>query len=98
MSVVEQFDKNIDAAIKRGSLNRAENGAMIEVARKLAELIDTPEWPMVNGKIDNVSPAVFLKYCDALGIMPNIDTAKTKQKAKLAAITTSSKFAKASNG
>lgn len=71
MSVVESFDAAIDAAIKDGCLDRVKHGAAIEAARKVASMMDEPQWPMVNGKLDNVSPSVFLKYCDSLGIMPD---------------------------
>ena len=100
MGVLESLNISIDSAIKRGSINETDHGAIIEAARKVAVVMDEPEWPIVRGKIDNVSPSVFLKYCDALGITPSVDKsdAKPKPKAKMAAFTSSSKFAKAANG
>ena len=100
MGVVDSFDTAINQAINEHRLDRDSHGAVIEAARKVAAVMDEPEWPIVRGKIDNVSPSVFLKYCDALGICPNIDVepSKPKPKAKLTTFASSSKFAKAVNG
>lgn len=69
MSVLESFNGAIESLVSDGRLDAVEQGPAIEAARKLAEMMDGPDWPMVNGKLDNVSPGVFLKYCDALGIV-----------------------------
>lgn len=98
MGVLESFNVSIDLAIKDGRLDVNKHGAVIEAARKVAAIMDDDEWPMVRGKIDNVSPSVFLKYCDSLGILPDGKSMAPKPKAKLATITASSKFSKASNG
>lgn len=100
MKVLDAFNTSIDCAISDGSLDVDKHGAIIEAARKVAAVMDEPEWPIVRGKIDNVSPSVFLKYCDALGVLPNVDVKqdKPKQKGKMAAFTSSAKFAKAVNG
>jgi len=76
VSVEESFDKSVNAAIEAGILDAEAHGAAIEAARKLAQMMDGSEWPMVNGKLDNVSPGVFLKYCAALGIVPGEAVAK----------------------
>ena len=100
MSVLNALDASIAFAIEQGDLNETEHGPIIEAARKVALVMDEPEWPIVRGKIDNVSPSVFLKYCDALGICPDAEIKKPakKPKAKLAAFSSSAKFAKAVNG
>ena len=79
MNVLESFDLSVKTAIKAGKLDEKAHGAAISAARKLAEMMDGPEWPMVNGKLDNVSPGVFLKYCDALGILPDSKPAKAEK-------------------
>ena len=81
MSVLESFNESIAEAMRDGTLDEKRHGAAIEAARKLASMMDEPTWPMVNGKLDNVSPGVFLKYCTALNLVPN-DEMKPKQKAK----------------
>jgi len=69
---------------------------IIEAAAKIAALMDEPEWPIVRGKIDNVSPAVFLKYCDALGIVPNSELKGKRTAApKLATVNANKRFSKA---
>ena len=99
MSVLEAFNVAVEQALEEKTLDSERHGAAIEAGRKVAAVMDSPEWPMVRGKIDNVSPSVFLKYCDALGILPSVDVSaeKPKKKAKLVAFTSSSKFAKAAN-
>ena len=76
MSVLDSFDESIAEAMRGGSLDEKKHGAAIQAARKLAAMMDEPTWPMVNGKLDNVSPGVFLKYCAALGIVPGEAVAK----------------------
>ena len=89
----EAVDKSIDKAVASGSLDSEQSAAAIEMLRFMADALDEGE------SMRNVTPASFLGYCNALGICPNVDAkAKPKPKAKLAAITTTSKFAKASNG
>ena len=80
MGVVDAFDLAIDTAIKDGTLDSDKHGATIEAARKVASMMDEPEWPIVRGKLDNVSPSVFLKYCDALGILPDADIQRRAKK------------------
>ena len=79
MGVKSALQTSIDNAIKRGSINETDHGAIIEAALKVAAVMDEPEWPIVRGKIDNVSPSVFLKYCDALGIVPDAEVSSKKQ-------------------
>lgn len=67
MKVRDALNAAVREAVKAGTLDRKTHGAMIEAARKIASVMDTPGWPIVRGKIDNVSPSVFLKYCEALG-------------------------------
>ena len=68
MKVRDALNAAVRQAVKDGKLNRKMHGATIEAARKVATVMDDPDWPIVRGKIDNVSPAVFLKYCEALGL------------------------------
>ena len=97
--VMDAFERSVAAAIADGSLDAEKCGALIEAARKVATMLDDPDWPIVRGKLDNVSPSVFLKYCDALGITPDVKPEKAeKPKAtKLAVMVNKSKFAKAAN-
>lgn len=76
-SVRTALEESIDAAKAAGLLDVEQASAPIEVARKLADMMDLPEWPIVNGKFDNVSPSVFLKYCEQMHLF---DTPKGKEK------------------
>lgn len=65
------FNAAVDDAVKRGALDLRAHGAAIAAARKLAKVLDAPGWPeMPSGKVDNVTPTTFLRYCEALGIVP----------------------------
>lgn len=87
MTVLEAFEQSIRAAIASGSLDAEKNAAPIEAGRKVAALMDDPEFPYINGKYDNVSAALFLKYCTALGLVEVAEVAKAeKPKDKLAEI------------
>ena len=101
MSVTNAFNESVAAAIESGALDEKAHGAAIEAARKLAGMMDSPEWPMVNGKLDNVSPGVFLKYCNSLGLVPGETASKPKEAAvKSVSIVGNSKWAqkRAANG
>ena len=80
-SVSDAFEKSVERAVSDGIVDRERDAALIEAARKLAWMMDTPEWPIVNGKLDNVSPSAFLKYCDKLHIGPLV-APKTDDKPK----------------
>lgn len=77
-SVFDALNVSIDAAITAGRIDPDAQAVLIEAARKVAHIMDEPDWPIIckdakgNGKQDNVSPSVLLKYCDALGICPSI--------------------------
>lgn len=98
MSVLGAFDASVSAAIADGSLDEVKQGAVIAAARKVALMFDEPEWPIVKGKLDNVSPSVFLKYCDALGLMPDAIVESKSNGKKLAVMIEGGKFSKAANG
>lgn len=98
-SVTDSFDESIDIAVKSGTLDVDRHAAPIAAARKLAGMMDSPNWPMVNGKLDNVSPGVFLKYCDALGIVPGKEAAAKVGKPRVVSVAGNSKWKqKAANG
>lgn len=71
MGVLSKFNKSIKAEIEAGRIDANIQGPIIEAAKKVARVMDQKGWPMVNGKVDNVSPSVFLKYCEKLGLTPD---------------------------
>ena len=58
MSVLRKFNKAVKEATVAGDLDPIRHGAVM----------DDEKWPIIGGKIDNVSPSVFLKYCEELGL------------------------------
>ena len=80
MKVRDAFNAAVREAVKEGRINRKKHGAIIEAGRKVAGVMDEKDWPIVRGKIDNVSPGVFLKYCEALGL--TVDVKKPDQKSE----------------
>ena len=69
-AVYKALNESIDAAARDGRIDKERHAAIIAGARKVARVMDDPEWPNVGGRFDNVSPSTLLKYCDALGIVP----------------------------
>lgn len=63
-SVRASFDEAVEAL----AIDKTKAAAVISAAQKLADIMDSDGWPMYEGRYDNVSPGVFLKYCDALGM------------------------------
>ena len=82
MGVVEKYDIAVQEAILSGAIDERQHGAAIEAARKVAMVMNEPEWPIVRGKIDNVSPSVFLKYCEQLSLVPNVSIKRQKAEKK----------------
>ena len=82
MGVLRDFNKSVREAVKDGRIDKSKHAAAISAAKKLAELMDTPDWPIVQGKIDNVTPSVYLKYCEALSLTPASKGKKTSAKAE----------------
>ena len=77
--VYRALNRSIDSAVKAGRIDRDAQAALIAAARKVARVMDSPDWPLVEGgKFDNVSASTLLKYCDTLGICPEPSEEKAK--------------------
>ena len=99
MKVREALNIAIREAVKDGRINRKKQGAVIEAARKVASVMDAPDWPIVRGKIDNVSPGVFLKYCEKLGLTVEAPKEQKDQKSdKVVELVGNSKWKKHAHG
>lgn len=96
MSVLSKFNKSVKVGIEAGRIDKDKNGAVIEAAKKIARMMDEPGWPIVRGKVDNVSPSVFLKYCETLGIteLGSGQQAKAKESDKQLSLVGNSKWRK----
>lgn len=77
-TVYRALNDSINAAVDAGRLDKKAHAALIAVARKVARVMDEPNWPMIckdeggKGRLDNVSPSVLLKYCEAMGVCPDL--------------------------
>ena len=71
MSVTSRLKTSVNKAIKAGLIDRKKHGAAIEAAMKLAQVLDDPDWPIIDKRFDNVTPSTFLKYCQILHIVPD---------------------------
>lgn len=69
-TVYRSLNRSIAEAVAAGRLDLNANAAGIAAARKVARIMDDPEWPIVENRFDNVSPALLLKYCAALNLLP----------------------------
>lgn len=93
-------DASIKESVEQGKLNLTEHAAPIAMLRYMADTLDDDSLETPALKL--ITPASFLSYCDSLGLTPNTNgikqDEKPKQKSKMAAFTSSAKFAKAVNG
>lgn len=76
--IYKALNQSISSAVASGRIDRRAQAALIAAARKVARVMDDPEWPIIKGKYDNVSPSMLLKYCEALGICPTFDKTEAK--------------------
>ena len=79
--------KSIRAAIEAGLIDEELDAGALAVLRRVAKAVDqidvnglTPEY-----KLDNVSIPTYLRYCQALGLVPGGRAAGGRAAAKLAA-------------
>ena len=69
-TVRSKFNSAVNQAVEAGIIDRKKHGALIMAAQKMAETMDRPGWPIIDGKFDNVTPSTFMKYCEALHLTP----------------------------
>lgn len=65
-TVLEATNASIEAA---NWITDADKGT-VEVLRHLARTIDHPDFPVIDGKFDNVSIPTYLRFAAALGLTP----------------------------
>ena len=72
----------VDVALPAATwLTDADRGT-VELLRRLAERLDHPDFPVIDGKFDNVSESLFLRTAAALGLTPDTRTAWEKKDKK----------------
>ena len=69
MGEIEQaLAVSIEEAVGRGIIDRRLHAAPIAVMLSLARTIDTPTFPIVEDKYDNVSIPTLLRYMQSMGL------------------------------
>lgn len=60
----------VEAAIDAAGHLLAEDVALVTELRRLAIILDDPAFPIVDGRFDNVTPALFKQVCAELMLTP----------------------------
>jgi len=70
VGILEATNRSIEAAVKAGALDEDLSAGPIAAIRRVAELIDDPDFPFARGKFDNVSLPSYRGYCADLRLTP----------------------------
>ncbi|AYN57478.1 hypothetical protein PBI_KEPLER_2 [Arthrobacter phage Kepler] len=70
MDIWETTNESIQAAKRSGVVTDADEGACA-VLLTLAERMDDPDFPVIDGRFDNVTAALYFKACEQLGLTPS---------------------------
>lgn len=79
-TMVEATRRSIAAAIDAGALDPVLHAGAIEAIIRVAQQMDRPTFPIVDGRLDNVSPAKYLDYARTLRIVPPAEEFEKKIK------------------
>ncbi|AYN56819.1 DNA binding protein [Arthrobacter phage RedFox] len=69
MDIWETTNEAIQAAKRSGVITDMDEGACSALLQ-LAERLDDPDYPNIDGRFDNVTAALYFKACDQLGLTP----------------------------
>lgn len=69
MDVWETTNEAVQAAKRAGVITELDEGA-VTVLLQMAERLDDPDYPVIDGRFDNVTQALYFKACDQLGLTP----------------------------
>lgn len=70
MDVWATTNEAVQAAKRAGVITEMDEGA-VSALLQLAERLDDPEYPNIDGRFDNVSAALYFKACEQLGLTPS---------------------------
>jgi hypothetical protein len=79
--MLEKTRSSVTAAVAAGKIDSAVSAGPIEALLKLAEQLDSPDWPLVGHKLDTTTPQTYLRYAETLGLTPSVVTAEETRKA-----------------
>lgn len=70
MDIWHTTNEAVQAARSAGVLTDMDDGACAALLQ-LAERLDDPDYPMIDGRFDNVTAALYFKACEQLGLTPS---------------------------
>jgi hypothetical protein len=70
VSVLDETNRSIGAAIADGTLDEDISAGPIAAIRRVAEQLDDPDFPVIDGRLDNVSLPTYLRYCAEMHLTP----------------------------
>lgn len=69
MEVWHTTNEAIQAAKVAGVITDMDEGA-VSVLLQMAQRLDDPDYPVIDGRFDNVTQALYFKACEQLGLTP----------------------------
>jgi hypothetical protein len=69
MDIWHTTNDAVQAGKRAGLITALDEGAVV-VLLQMAKTLDDPEFPVIDGKFDNVTQGLYLKYCESLGLTP----------------------------
>lgn len=69
MEIWKVTNDSVQAAKAAGIITSMDEGA-VAVLLQIAQRLDDVEYPIVDGKFDNVSQSLYFKACEQLGLTP----------------------------
>ena len=73
----------VDDALRAADWITPADQPTVELLRRLANRLDDPDFPPIEGRFDNVSESLFLKTAAALGLTPEMRAAWAKKEKKV---------------
>lgn len=73
----------VDDALRAADWITPADQPTVELLRRLANRLDDPDFPIIEGRFDNVSESLFLKTAAALGLTPEMRAAWAKKEKKV---------------
>ena len=75
--------ETVDDALRAADWITPADQPTVELLRRLANRLDDPGFPTIEGRFDNVSESLFLKTAAALGLTPEMRAAWAKKEKKV---------------
>lgn len=72
----------LDEALQAAEWVTDADAGTVELLRRLAARLDDPDFPVIDGRFDNVSESLFLKTSAALGLTPEMRAVWEKKEKK----------------